>query len=329
MQNRMGKHEHEAHDKLGQHERNHMMDGDIRRAFSHTARRHHEVGLLALQNFGTNNAGEVRPVRNRHAHGNAPKALAERIGDKHEQNNMRHAHHEVNEPADHGVDPRTAKRRSRAKNHRDNRRHACGDQPQHDARRKARKCARKHVSAHPIGTERMGKAGRERLQRKIGRGRRIGKRHTRDNHEHEQNRGNHELGKRRDAIDAPSTRRMKQRAQLQRFANHARRLRHRAAHVRQGASARHLAHGRANHRRHRRPRFFGLGRIASLARNARPACAFAHLPTTNTRVNHPVKNIRNQVSAEHKHGRNHGDARQKGRISAEASRNRRLAQTGI
>ena len=122
---------------------------------------------------------------------------------------------------------------------------------------------------------------------------------------------------------------MQQCAQLQRFANRARRLRHRAAHVRQGASARHPAHARANHRWHRRPRFFGPGRIVSFARNARPACAFAHLPTTNTRVNHPVKNIRNQVSAEHKHGRNHGDACQKGRISAEASRNRRLAQTGI
>ena len=175
----------------------------------------------------------------------------------------------------------------------------------------------------------MSEARSKRLQREIGRGRRIGKRHTRDNHEHEQNGGHHELGKRRDAIGASSTRRMQQCAQLQRFANRARRLRHRAAHARQGASARHLACTRANHRRHRRERFFGPCRIASLARNAGPACAFAHLPTANTRVNHPVKNIRRQISAKHKHGRNHGDARQKRRISAEASRNRRLAQAGI
>ena len=268
-------------------------------------------------------------MRNRHAHGNAPKAFAERIGNKHEQDDMGHAHHEVDKPTDHSIDLRAAKRRSRSQNHCNNRRHACGDQTQHDTRRKARKRAREHVTPHPIGTERMSEARSKRLQREIGRGRHIGKRHTRDNHEHEQNGGHDELGKRRDAIGASSTRRMQQCAQLQRFANRARRLRHRAAHARQGASARHLACTRTDHRRHRRERFFGPCRIASLARNAGPACAFAHLPTANTRVNHPVKNIRHQISAKHKHGRNHGDARQKRRISAETGRNRRLAQAGI
>ena len=226
MQNRMGEHEHKSHDKLGQHERNHMVDGDICRALPHAARRHHEIRLLALQNFGANDASEVRPMRNRHANSNAPKALAKRIGNKNEQDDMGHAHHEVDKPTDHSIDLRAAKRRSRPQNHCDNRRHACGDQTQHDARRKARKRAREHVTPHPIGAERMGEARSKRLQREIGRGRHIGKRHTRDNHEHEQNGGHHELGKRRDAIGASSTRRMQQCAQLQRFANCARRLRH-------------------------------------------------------------------------------------------------------
>ena len=114
-------------------------------------------------------------MRNRHANSNAPKAFAERIGNKHEQDDMGHAHHEVDKPTDHSVDLRAAKRRSCSQNHCDNRRHACGDQTQHDARRKARKRAREHVTPHPIGAERMSKARSKRLQREIGRGRRIGK----------------------------------------------------------------------------------------------------------------------------------------------------------
>lgn len=66
----------------------------------------HEVRLLALQNFGANDASEVRPMRNRHANSNAPKAFAERIGNKHEQDDMGHAHHEVDKPTDHSIDLR-------------------------------------------------------------------------------------------------------------------------------------------------------------------------------------------------------------------------------
>ena len=112
----------EPHHELRQHVGHHMAQCDARRALPQHARNFDELRLAALQHLGTHDAREARPMRHGNADGHAPEALPDCKGDEHQKHDVGNAHHEVDQPADNGIDAFSAKRGSAPEDKRDHRR---------------------------------------------------------------------------------------------------------------------------------------------------------------------------------------------------------------
>ena len=168
MQDGMGEEQDEAHEELWQHKGQHVAHGDGDLAHAELAGDGDKTRLAALQHLGAHDAGEAGPVRHGDADRHAPEALAQGIRDEDEQDDVRNAHHEVDEPGHDGVGALAAQRGQRAQGQRDERGDACGQKAHQHARRKAGKRAREHVAAHAVGAEQVLPARCDVLGREVG-----------------------------------------------------------------------------------------------------------------------------------------------------------------
>ena len=117
----MGEHEHQPDEELRQHVRKRVAKCDAQAASSQFGAGGDVGRLLHLQNLGAHDPSEAGPMRQRDADDHAPETLPDGVGDQDEQDDMRHAHHEVDEPGDGGIDLAAAKRRRAAERKRDER----------------------------------------------------------------------------------------------------------------------------------------------------------------------------------------------------------------
>ena len=115
----MGKQQDQAHEILGKHIRKHVTNGYSSRAFSKPSSHRHKVRLLALQHFGTHHTRQTRPMRDSDTHGNAPETFAERVRNQNEQDDVRNAHHKVDEPGHRGIDALSPQGGRRSEHHGD------------------------------------------------------------------------------------------------------------------------------------------------------------------------------------------------------------------
>ena len=127
-------------------------------------------------------------MRHGNADGHAPEALPDCIGDEHQKHDVGNAHHEVDQPANHGIDAFSAKRGSTPEHECDNRRDGGRQQAHQHARGQARKRARKHITTHPVGAEGVGKRGRQILRGEV-RDRRLTVKHKPRRHDNSERAG--------------------------------------------------------------------------------------------------------------------------------------------
>ena len=166
----MGEEQDEAHEELRQHKGQHVAHGDGDLAHTELAGDGDKTRLAALQHLGAHDAGEAGPVRHGNADRHAPETLAQGIRDEDEQDDVRDAHHEVDEPGHDRVGALAAQCGEGAQGKRDERGDACGEKAHQHARGEAGKRAREHVTAHAVGAEQVLPAGGDILGREVGNG---------------------------------------------------------------------------------------------------------------------------------------------------------------
>ena len=93
----------------------------------------------------------------RNARDHAGQSPSECQRDEHDEQDVRHAHGQVNEPADHRVRPSAERRGSQSEHECEYSTHASGQQADADTQRQSGQCACQHVTPQPVGAkEKMG-----------------------------------------------------------------------------------------------------------------------------------------------------------------------------
>ncbi len=118
--------------------------------------------------------------RNASHHPGKPSAASQ--GNQDQQKDMRNPHHQINQPTGQRVSDASGGCRKKPDHKRGNRADSGSQCAKPQAHRKPCQRACKHIPPHPVGTERIGHAGRKIFAGKVGDHRLSGKQTARDRH---------------------------------------------------------------------------------------------------------------------------------------------------
>ena len=159
MQNGVGEHENEAHQKLGHQMGQQMMQENPAAGLSQPPGHCHILLAPELEHLAPNEPGQAGPVGGGHADEQPLQSPSAGKGDENHQDRVGHAHHQVNEPVDEAVHGPGACGRRNAD---EDRRHGAdgrGADPHSEAGRQAFQSSQKQVPPQVVRAEGMGPGG--------------------------------------------------------------------------------------------------------------------------------------------------------------------------
>ncbi len=146
--------------------------------------------LCLLQNLRPKQTAESGPVCQRHSRRHPRKPFSHRAGYQHQQNHVRHPHHQISQPGHRRI-RRLSQRRQKRQKKSDTGADCGGKQPEQDAVREPRQCSGKHIPPHTVRSKQMAGTGRQIFPHKIRLHRALPQKHPRHHHRRKQQNSRH------------------------------------------------------------------------------------------------------------------------------------------
>ena len=155
MQDRMGKHEHQARDKLRNKIRCHMGKRDVKFPFSKLFRDLHILTLLQLQDLPADQPRQGCPVGKRDSADNTPESTPAGKGDQDQKQHMGNSHDDIDKQPHRTVHELSEDRRAESQYKGHHRADCRRQKSDPDTQRKSRNCPHEHVTSHPVRSKRI------------------------------------------------------------------------------------------------------------------------------------------------------------------------------
>ena len=151
----MGKHEHQARDKLRNKIRCHMGKRDVKFPFSKLFRDLHILTLLQLQDLPADQSRQGCPVGKRDSADNTPESTPAGKGDQDQKQHMGNSHDDIDKQPHRTIHELSEDRRAESQYKGHHRADCRRQKSDPDTQRKSRNCPHEHVTSHPVRSKRI------------------------------------------------------------------------------------------------------------------------------------------------------------------------------